>query len=104
MTQPAPYQWANEHKLEEALSAEPRDEVVDELLDALDALLVAPTDPARANRLQGTDRIPDAYVALLPHEYVISYRVYPRGIPPHARPMLSVLHIGPGTELFDFDA
>lgn len=101
MTEAAPYQWANEHRLEEALSAEQSDSVVDDLLDALDALLLDPL--SQANRLRGTDRIPDSYVTLLPHQYIISYRAHPRGIPPHATPMLSVLHFGPGTELFNFD-
>jgi hypothetical protein len=104
MTEPAHFQWVNSYKIDEALSAEERDDVVDDLLDALDALLLNPTSPTLAFPLRGTDRFPDSYVALLPHQFTISYRVHSRGIPPHATPTLSVRHFGPGTELFNFDA
>jgi hypothetical protein len=90
MTEPTHFQWVNSYKIDEALSAEERDDVVDDLLDALDALLLDPTSPT--------------LVALLPHQFTISYRVHSRGIPPHATPTLSVRHFGPGTELFNFDA
>ncbi len=59
MTEPAPYRWANAYKLEELLSAEESDAVVDDLLDALDRVLLDPLNPALASQLRGTDRIPD---------------------------------------------
>jgi hypothetical protein len=100
MTEPDPYIWVNSHKLDELLSAQKDDLVVDDLPDALDRLLVDPLDSAVVTRLRGTDRHIDTYVAALPHEYVISYRVFPRGIPPHARPMPKVLDLVRLDDLF----
>ena len=85
------YRWNPESAFDEALDSE-SDHVVDDLIDALDRVLVDPL--AEATRVPGTTRRPDRYMTILPHGYVVSFVPYPKGIPPHADPALRVLSFG----------
>lgn len=86
------WRWLNEHRLTHGLDQCPDDEL-DDVLDALDMLLVDPANDSITTRMPGTRDHTERWVALLPHGWVIVYTPYPGGVPPvDTGPALVVRH------------
>ena len=92
------FQWAHFERIDALLDQEADDDVYEAVMDALDVVINDPFEPTMTLDHRGTTREPPNRVALRPHGYVMSLRVYPQGIPPWRVPMLSVLRFRRLTE------
>ncbi len=83
------WQWGNAAKLHLALDHVVVDEVRDDLLDALDAVLEDPFGPW-SSPMRGDDRHADRMIAAMPHGFYLVFTPYPNGCPPVMSPVLVV--------------
>lgn len=88
------FTWTHFERVETLLDQEPDDDAYNDVFDVLEAVLADPFDRVLTMDHRGTSRQPGSRIALLPHGYVLSFRVYERGIPPWAVPTLSVVWFG----------
>lgn len=83
--------WANEHRLTWQLDKITDNDVLDDLLDALDELIANPLTDELSSPLRGPLYRQDRFVAPLPHGYFIVFTPYPNGIAPvTSRPTLLI--------------
>lgn len=87
------WKWLNEWRIVERLAEHREPEEVDDILDALEEVIKAPFEPngLDAYCLPSTSTRPERWVAWLPKQFVLTYRPYVNGPPPHAGKHVVVL-------------
>jgi hypothetical protein len=75
------WRWGNERRLYLALDQVKDQDVLDDLLDALDAVLLDPFGEW-SSVMRGTRYRTDRYIAALPHLWYLVFTPYPDGVPP----------------------
>ena len=86
------WSWLNEHHIRAALAAVDQ-ETWDVVTDALDAFIESPMESGVVDvqQLEGQQGRLDRWVAWLPRGFVLTYRPYVNGPPPHAGKHVVVL-------------
>ena len=86
------WSWGNEHRITWALQAVDDEDLLDSLLDDLEAILTDPFAPVGVfvHRMRGTSDHVDRWVAHLAGGWVLTYTPYPGGVPPMKDPIVVV--------------
>jgi hypothetical protein len=79
------WHWVNTARLTTALdkwAPTVDNDDMDAVLDALEEIAANPYDSLQTAKMQGTRDHVDRWVALLPHNWILVYSIYPAGVVP----------------------